>query len=48
MSSPANHYYDFGTFSIVRAERVLIRDGQPLTLTPKAFDLVHSKNSVSL
>jgi len=40
MSSPANHFHDFGPFRIDRAERVLIRDGQPLTLTPKAFDLL--------
>jgi eukaryotic-like serine/threonine-protein kinase len=40
MSSPANHFYDFGPFRIDRVERVLIRDGQPMTLTPKAFDLL--------
>ncbi|MGH9841657.1 MAG: winged helix-turn-helix domain-containing protein [Blastocatellia bacterium] len=40
MNSPANHFYDFGPFRIDRAERVLIRDGQPLTITPKAFDLL--------
>ena len=40
MSGPANHFYDFGPFRIDRVERVLIRDGQPLTLTPKAFDLL--------
>jgi len=40
MSSPTNHFYNFGPFRIDRAERVLIRDCQPLTLTPKAFDLL--------
>ena len=40
MSSPGNHLYDFGAFRIDCAERVLFRDGDPLTLTPKAFDLL--------
>src|SRR5215813_15181263 len=40
MRGPANHFYDFGPFRIDLVERVLIRDGQPLTLTPKAFDLL--------
>ncbi len=40
MSSPGNHLYDFGAFRIDCVERVLFRDGDPLTLTPKAFDLL--------
>src|SRR5580765_3839458 len=40
MSSPGNHLYDFGAFRIDCAERVLFHDGDPLTLTPKAFDLL--------
>jgi DNA-binding winged helix-turn-helix (wHTH) protein len=30
----------FGTITFVPAERVLLRDGQPVALTPKAFDLL--------
>ncbi len=30
----------FGTVTFVPAERVLLRDGQPVALTPKAFDLL--------
>lgn len=40
MSSPPSHFYEFGPFRLDRAERVLLRDGQPLMLTPKAFDLL--------
>jgi DNA-binding winged helix-turn-helix (wHTH) protein/tetratricopeptide (TPR) repeat protein len=40
MSSPGNHFYEFGPFRLDLAERVLLRDGRPLTLTPKAFDLL--------
>ena len=40
MNSPANHFYEFGPFRIDPAERVVLRDSQPLTLTPKAFDLL--------
>ena len=40
MSSSANHIYEFGPFRLDCAERVLFRHDQPLTLTPKAFDLL--------
>jgi DNA-binding winged helix-turn-helix (wHTH) protein/tetratricopeptide (TPR) repeat protein len=40
MSSPGNDFYEFGPFRLDLAERVLFRDGRPLTLTPKAFDLL--------
>ena len=40
MSNSAQHFYEFGPFRIDRAERVLLRDNQPLILTPKAFDLL--------
>ena len=30
--------YEFGAFSLDPEERVLTRDGTPLSLTPKAFD----------
>ena len=40
MSRQAKRLYEFGPFSIDAAERVLIRDGQVVQLTPKAFDLL--------
>lgn len=38
MSEQLNHSYEFGVFRLVPAERQLLRDGQPVTLPPKAFD----------
>src|SRR5215207_7054039 len=32
--------YQFGPFLLDPAERVLVREGQPVPLTPKAFDLL--------
>src|SRR5262245_48726276 len=40
MSSLPNDLYDFGPFRLDLAERVLFRDGQPISLTPKAYDLL--------
>ena len=40
MSDSARNFYEFGPFRLDRTERVLFRDGQPLTLTPKALDLL--------
>jgi DNA-binding winged helix-turn-helix (wHTH) protein/TolB-like protein/Flp pilus assembly protein TadD len=40
MSKQAKQLYEFGPFSIDAAERVLMRNGQPVALTPKAFDLL--------
>jgi eukaryotic-like serine/threonine-protein kinase len=40
MSSHSNDLYEFGPFLIDRAERILIRDGQPISLTPKAFEVL--------
>ena len=40
MSNSAQHFYEFGPFRLDRMERVLFRADQPLTLTPKAFDLL--------
>lgn len=42
MSSAANgdSFYDFGAFRLDPAERLLLRAGQPVSLTPKAFDLL--------
>lgn len=38
MSEPGNHSYEFGPFKLDREERILVRDGEPVSLTPKAFD----------
>ncbi|HKD92861.1 MAG TPA: winged helix-turn-helix domain-containing protein [Terriglobales bacterium] len=35
---PAKHIYEFGEFRIDPEERLLIRDGNPIPLTPKAFE----------
>lgn len=40
MSKPARHAYQFGPYSVDVAERVLLRDGRPVSLPPKAFDLL--------
>ncbi|PYQ04569.1 MAG: hypothetical protein DMF82_10290, partial [Acidobacteria bacterium] len=32
--------YEFGSFRLDPAERLLLKDGQPVSLTPKAFDLL--------
>src|SRR6476620_5132769 len=32
--------YEFGAFRLDPAERLLVRDGRPVPLTPKAFDLL--------
>jgi DNA-binding winged helix-turn-helix (wHTH) protein len=36
-SAPA---YEFGPFTVQPAERLLVRGGRPVSLTPKAFDLL--------
>ena len=38
MTSPDNHFYEFGLFRVDAGKRLLLRDGEPLPLTPKAFD----------
>src|SRR5215467_3397952 len=40
MNSPVASLYEFGPFQIDAARRLLFRNGQPVTLTPKAFDLL--------
>jgi len=35
-----NIVYEFGPFRLDSAERLLLRDGRPVPLTPKAFDLL--------
>jgi DNA-binding winged helix-turn-helix (wHTH) protein/TolB-like protein/tetratricopeptide (TPR) repeat protein len=38
MSRQIRHFYEFGPFRVDATERRLLRDGQPIPLTPKAFD----------
>src|ERR1041385_8429861 len=38
MSNPANHLYEFGPFLLDAGKRLLLRDGDALPLTPKAFE----------
>jgi DNA-binding winged helix-turn-helix (wHTH) protein/TolB-like protein len=38
MMKPHKQFYEFGPFRLDAAERMLLRDGQPVSLTPKAFD----------
>jgi DNA-binding winged helix-turn-helix (wHTH) protein/TolB-like protein/Flp pilus assembly protein TadD len=38
MNDQERHSYSFGPFRLDAGERLLLRDGEPLTLPPKAFD----------
>lgn len=38
MSSREHHLYEFGPFQLNTAEHLLLRDGKPVALTPKAFE----------
>jgi Tol biopolymer transport system component/DNA-binding winged helix-turn-helix (wHTH) protein len=40
MSSPAKHLYEFGLFRLDSAERILLRDGHAVSLTPKAYEVL--------
>lgn len=40
MSLETKHFYEFANFRLDPAERVLLRDGKPLPLTPKVFHLL--------
>ena len=40
MSVLPKHSYEFGPFRLIPSERQLLRDGQPVTLKPKSFDLL--------
>lgn len=40
MSQQTKEIYEFGSFRLDQQERLLLRDGAPLSLTPKAFDLL--------
>jgi TolB-like protein/DNA-binding winged helix-turn-helix (wHTH) protein/Tfp pilus assembly protein PilF len=38
MSKQPNHIYEFGEFRLETSERLLLRNGNPIPLTPKAFE----------
>jgi Tol biopolymer transport system component len=40
MSTPQRQCYEFGAFRLDAQERLLLRNGQTIALTPKAFDLL--------
>lgn len=40
MSGRARQVYEFGPFRLDAADRLLLRGGEPIALTPKAFDLL--------
>ena len=40
MTAPAHKIFEFGPFRLDPAERILLRDGQPVPLTLKAFDVL--------
>jgi len=52
MSKQANHFYEFGPFRMDAGRQLLLRDGAPVPLTPKAFETLlllvqHSEQMVS-
>jgi DNA-binding response OmpR family regulator len=40
MSRKVKPFYEFGPFRLDLSEHTLLRDGHPLPLTPKVFDLL--------
>ena len=40
MGQQDNHSYDFGRFRLKPAERVLLREGELVPLTPKVFEIL--------
>lgn len=40
MSHTVSHLYEFGNFSLDPGQRLLLRNGKPVSVTPKAFDLL--------
>lgn len=40
MSQSANHLYEFGPFCLDPAERLLLRDGEPVPTPPKVFEIL--------
>jgi DNA-binding response OmpR family regulator len=50
MSAPTKRIFEFGRYRLDTGERVLLRDGRPVPLTLKSFDLLlllveNSRNS---
>src|SRR3974390_333883 len=40
MINKTNHFYEFGPYRIDLSHRLLLREGQPVALQPKAFDIL--------
>src|SRR5436190_12473989 len=40
MSEQAKHFYEFGSFRVDAVERLLLREGEAVPLTPKLFDIL--------
>jgi len=40
MSTRSQHLYEFGPFRLDTAEQLLLRDGKPVPVTPKAFEIL--------
>jgi DNA-binding winged helix-turn-helix (wHTH) protein len=40
MNQQPQHIYEFGPFRLDSAEHLLLRGGEAVSLTPKAFDLL--------
>ena len=40
MGEPLKHFYEFGRFRVNTGERILLRDGEIVPLTPKVFDIL--------
>jgi len=40
MLNLSNHYFEFGPYRLDLRERLLLRDGEPIALTPKAFNVL--------
>ena len=46
MGLSSKHLYEFGPFVLDADERVLLREGQPVSLAPKAFDTLLALSSL--
>ena len=40
MIQRAKHFYEFGQFRVDEEEHVLLRNGEPVPLAPKVFDIL--------
>src|SRR4051812_31298260 len=40
MSTETRHFYEFGPYRLVPAERLLLREGAPVRLNPKDFEML--------